>query len=132
MRAASAAKPLTELLANETDAGVIEQTSLALANLAAKEAVPVLKHAALNENPQTRGWVLQAIGRLGDKRDVSFLAKYLEDPAGAVSEMAAQAIERIAGVDFGFPEHEGLRNFRPAIQRARTWWKENKALFPEP
>src|SRR5205085_1464662 len=70
MKVGAAAKPLTELLKKETNGGVIQQTSLALANLRCTDAVAALKGSAQHEDVQTRMWVLQAIGRLGGKRDV--------------------------------------------------------------
>jgi HEAT repeat protein len=64
MKVAAAAKPLTELLQKERNGGVIQQTSLALANLGYADALPALKTAAKHEDVQTRMWVLQAVGRL--------------------------------------------------------------------
>ena len=52
MRVAAAAKPLTELLKKEADGGVIQQTSLALANLGCTDAIPTLKAAAKHEDVQ--------------------------------------------------------------------------------
>ena len=98
MKVAAAAKPLTELLAKEANGGVIQQTSLAMLRLHCTEAIPALKNAAKHENVQTRMWVLQAIGGLGGKREVPFLARYLiDDPEQAVQAKAAEAIEQITG-----------------------------------
>jgi HEAT repeat protein len=122
----SAAKPLTDLLSKEKDGGVIEQTSLALANLGAKDALPALKGVANHQNAQTRAWVLQAIGRLGGQPDVPFLAKYLNDPSQSVQMMAAESIQMISGANFGFPLRPGPNDPGPPIQRARQWWEANK------
>ena len=46
MKVAAAAKPLTELLRKEKDGGVIQQTSLALANLGYADALPALTGVA--------------------------------------------------------------------------------------
>lgn len=54
MKVASAAKPLTDLLQKEKDGGVIQQASLALANLRCTDALPALKGVAKHEDVQTR------------------------------------------------------------------------------
>jgi hypothetical protein len=132
MRVAAAAKPLTKMLEKESNGGVIQQTSLALGNLRHADAVPALKAAARHKDVQTRMWVLQAIGRLGGKKDVTFLAGYLlNDPSPLVQMMAAQAIEQITGADFGFPKRPGPSGPEAGIERARTWWEKHKGEFKE-
>lgn len=126
MRVAAASAPLLEMLKTETHGGAIEQTSLALTDLNVHEAVPLLKQLADHESIQTRIWVLQAIGELGSRTDVPFLAKRLDSGSQSEQEAAAHAIERITGVDFGFPRRDGFQDhseFRAAMERARTWWK---------
>jgi HEAT repeat protein len=130
MKVAAASKPLTELLKTEADGGVIQQTSLALANLRYSQALPALKAAAKHEDEQTRMWVLQAVGRLGGKRDVPFLAGYLlDDPSSSVQMSAAKAIEQITGADFGFPKRGGIYSPDAGLRQAETWWKEHKGEF---
>lgn len=129
MKVAATAKPLTELLKKETNGGVIQQPSLALANLGVAEALPALKGAAKHEDVQTRMWVLQAVGRLGGKRDVLFLAGYLNDPSQSVQASAAQAIEQITGADFGFPKRSGPSGPDTALRCAKAWWEEHKSEF---
>jgi hypothetical protein len=129
MRVAAAAKPLTDLLDKEENGGVIQQTSLALANLKCVDALPALKKAAKHKDVQTRMWVLQAIGRLGDKRDVAFLAAYLDDTSQSVQAMAAQAIEQITGADFGFPKRSGPSSPDEGIRRAKAWWAEHHGEY---
>jgi hypothetical protein len=129
MKVAAAAKPLTELLRKEKDGGVIQQTSLALANLGCADALPALKGAAKHEDEQTRMWVLQALGRLGSKRDVPFLAGYLEDPSQAVQAVAAQAMEQITGADFRFPKRSGPSSADEGLRRAKAWWAEHKGEY---
>jgi hypothetical protein len=132
MRVAAAAGPLTKLLKKEKDGGVIEQTSLALANLRHGAALPALKAAAKHKEVQTRMWVLQAVGRLGDKRDVAFLAGYLlDDPSPSVQKSAAQAIEQITRADFGFAKRSGPSGPEAGIERARAWWAKHKGKFKE-
>jgi HEAT repeat protein len=126
MKAYSAEQALKTLLRGEQDGGVIEQTSLALRMIGAREAVPVLKSKASHPSPQTRAWIFQAIGFLGSKDDVPFLAGHLYEENTAVSMSAAQAIERIVGVDFGFPKREGPSSPEEGLKNARRWWATNK------
>lgn len=125
----SASPSLIRLLGHEKDGGVIEQTSLALWMLGAKEAVPSLKKVAPHPSSQTRCWVLQAIGTLGGKQDVPFLAEYLYDANDIVDMCAAQAVEEITGQDFGFPRQSGLMGPQPGIERARRWWETTRTSF---
>jgi len=125
----SASSSLIRLLGHEKDGGVIEQTTLALRMLGAKEAIPSLKKVAPHPSSQTRCWVLQAIGTLGGEKDVPFLAKYLYDANDIVDMCAAQAVEEITGQDFGFPKHSGPMSPQPGIERARRWWETSKASF---
>jgi HEAT repeat protein len=136
MGVAAAARPLTQLLEEEEDGGVIEQTSLALANLGHSDALPALKAAAKHKNAQTRMWVLNAIGRLGGKKDVAFLGRFLlNDPSSSVQLSAAQAIAQITGTDFGFPKPKALRKEAfdqdAVIKRAQEWWEKHKVDFKE-
>ncbi len=129
MRAQSASYRLIDLLHRENDGGVIEQTSLALRMLGAKNAVPALERVAQHPSSQTRCWVLQAIGSLGAKRDIPFLAKYLYDSNDSVDMCAAQAIEEITGEDFGFPKQSGPMSPQQGIESARQWWEAKKTRF---
>lgn len=132
MRVAAAAKPLTRLLEKEENGGVIEQTSLAMMRLHHTEALPALKAATKHENVQTRMWVLQAIGELGSKKEVAFLARFLlKDPSDMVQMAAAQAIEHITGTDFGFPKRSGPSSPEEGIKRAREWWDKHKGEYSE-
>jgi len=135
MRVKAASASLIDLLKSEKNGGVIEQTSLALIHLQAHEADPVLKLVANHESMQTRGWVLQAIGNLGSRADVPFLAKRLKASEMLERATAAQGIENLANVDFEFPKIGGtyslggIYNPEAAIKRARDWWEKNKAAF---
>ena len=129
MKAHAAELALVALLRGEQDGGVIEQTSLALWMLGSRDVAPVLKSKALHPSVQTRMWIFQAIGCLGSKDDVPFLAAHLyqEDPLASMS--AAQAIERIMGVDFGFPKHEGPSSPEEGLRNARLWWAAHKSSW---
>ena len=132
MKANSAKQPLIKLLRGEQDGGVIEQTSLALQMMGAKEAVPVLKSKASHPSSQTRMWIFQAIGVLGSKDDVPFLAEHLHGENSIVSMSAAQAIETIMGVDFGFPKRDGPFSPEDGVKNARLWWASHKSSWGLP
>jgi len=118
-----------------------DQTTLALRMLGAKEAVPTLKSLTPHPSSQTRCWVLQAIGTLGTKEDVPFLAKYLYDANDFVDMCAAQAVEEIAenlaivfthGPRFRFSQAE-WSNESAARHRASAAVVGNKQdVIPEP
>ena len=85
---------------------------------------------------QTRVWVLQAIGNLGSRADVPFLAKHLNAADILERATAAQGIENLANVDFEFPKvaegiysYHGIHNPEPAIKRAKDWWEKNRSAF---
>lgn len=125
----SAIPELISLLGREKDGGVIEQTSSALLVLNAKEAVPYLKAKATNPSPQTQGWILSAIGGLGSRNDVTFIANFLYDKDQYVAMVAASAIEKLTGLDFGFPKNAGPVGFSTGIKNARAWWEANRASW---
>lgn len=129
IREKSASSALIRLLRRERDGGVIEQASLALRWIQAKETIPVLKKAVFHKSDQTRCWVLQAIGDLGAEDDLSFLAKFLYNQSSSVEMCAANAIEAITKEDFGFPERSGPMNPQIGVNRAREWWKVNKSKY---
>ena len=129
MKAQAAEGALVALLRGEQDDGVIEQTSLALRMLGARDAVPVLKSKASHPSVQTRVWILQAIGDLGSRGDVPFLAARLYQENPAVSMSAAQAIETIMGIDFGFPKGQGPSSPEEGLRNARLWWAAHKSSW---
>jgi hypothetical protein len=100
--------------------------------MGAKEAVPVLKSKASHPSSQTRMWIFQAIGVLGSKDDVPFLAEHLHGENSIVSMSAAQAIETIMGVDFGFPKRDGPFSPEDGVKNARLWWASHKSSWGLP
>lgn len=131
MKAYSAGQALITLLRGEQDGGVIEQASLALRMLGAREAVPVLKSKVSHPSVQTRIWIFQAIGYLGSKDDVPFLGEHLYNEHPAASRIAAKAIERIMGIDFGFPKQQGPSGLGEdeGLKNARVWWEAHKSSW---
>jgi HEAT repeat protein len=126
LRYLSAASALIHLLEAEQDAGVIEQSSLALRMIKAKDAIPVLKSRMSVDSIQTRCWLLDAIAGLGSKGDVPFVAQYLygNDPAEGITLCAARALSTLTGEDFGLPKASGIFDPTTPVLRARKWWDE--------
>jgi hypothetical protein len=131
MRVYSAGPALISLLKDEQDGSVIEQTSLALQMIGARGAVPILKLKVSHPSLQTRMWVLQAIGVLGSSSDVPFLAGFLNGPNSFVGMVAAQAIEKITGQDFGFRVRQGPMgvDLERGLHNARQWWAAHKSTW---
>lgn len=128
----SAVTDLIHTLAVDEDSGALEQTSMALQRLDAKEAIPVLKVKSGNPSPQTRLWILGAIEVLGSK-DVPFFAAFLFDENDFVAAYAAHAIERITKQEFGFPDcgkYGGPCSFGSGIKNAQRWWNSHKQDWP--
>ena len=86
MKVITAAPALIVLLDKEKDGGVLQQTSMALVNLHASEAVPALKRAAKHDDIQTRIWILQAVD--WEVRDGRLLL-LLSDPSTPASSTEA-------------------------------------------
>jgi len=124
---ASAADPLIHLLNNEQDHGVIEQTSLALRNIGAKNAVPALKAKMSVDSKQTRCWLLDAIATLGSRDDLPFIAKYLykDSDMGGIALCAARGMAAVTGQDFGLPKATGLFDPSLPVMNARKYWDAN-------
>lgn len=129
----SLSSELISLLNREMDGGTIEQTSLALSDLKAKEAVSALcdKLQGTSLGPQTKMWLLQAVGKLGSKQNLKFLAGFLfsQKEKSSVSMSAAQAIEELTGQNFGFPKYSGPSSPSIGVEKARIWWLENRQHF---
>jgi HEAT repeat protein len=128
LRYSRAAPALLRVLEAEQDDGVIEQVSLALRMVNAKEAIPVLKSRMSFHSAQTRCWLLDAVARLGSKDDVPFIAQYLYGPDASVQIplCAARALATLTGQDFGLPKASGIFDPQTPVLRAREWWKRTQ------
>jgi HEAT repeat protein len=130
LRIQSAAAPLLTMFAAEQDRGAIEQASLALWLLGIKEGVPYIREKLPAYSGQTRAWLIQALGKLGTIADVPLIAGYLDDQF-MTDRMAAEAIESLAGVNFGPRTHQGLIPAPPPeVLVARAWWKSHQDRWP--
>ena len=127
LRDSNAAPALTHLLEAEQDAGVIEQTSLALRMIKARDAISVIKSRMSFNSLQTRCWLLDAIGDLGSGMDAAFIAKYLYDDAysGGLAFCAASALAALTNEDFGLPIG-GIFDSQVPVLKALKWWEQTQ------
>jgi hypothetical protein len=129
LKVTSASGLLLEMFTVEQGPPAIEQASLALHLLDIKAGAPAIREKIPRFPGQTRAWLVQALGALGDDGDVPLIAGYLEDEA--TEEIAVEAIERLTGVYFGFTPHNGLSFYPPPeLLLARAWWKTHKDEWP--
>ena len=128
----SATPALVRMLRKEEDSGVIEQTSLALLELKAYNALPVLKEKVDNPSVQTQTWVLGAIAGLASRPDIPYLATFLSNRDKIVEVTAAFGIERLTGQDFKYPcASNGPCDPSPFIANAQDWWEMHKSEFEQ-
>jgi HEAT repeat protein len=129
IRYSPASSALIHLLAAEQDAGVIEQTSLALHMIRAEDAIPTIKSKMSFNSTQTRCWLLDAIAGLGSKNDVPFIAKYLyssDTASEGIPLCATRALATLTGEDFGLPKASGLFDSQAPVLKARKWWEQTQ------
>ena len=124
-----AAAPLIDLLRTEQDAGVTEQTALALRMIHAREAIPVLKSRMASSSAQTQCWLLDSIGALGADAEVPYVAQYLyadenQRARMAVADCAARTLDSITKGEIGLPPPGGIYDPSSGIRKARAWWEE--------
>jgi len=128
LRITSASAHVLAAFAAEQERGAIEQESLALSLLRATASAPNIREKIPKYTAQTREWLIQALGKLGDPSDVPLIANYLD---GRESDIAGEAIEDLTGVSFGPRPGPGLgSNPSPFALTAREWWKAHKAAWP--
>jgi hypothetical protein len=126
IKATSATPELISLLKLETDNGVIEQTSLALQTVRANQATPVLRTRLDRiSNSQTRCWLIQAVGALGSRKDVAFVAQKLNDSDEMLAFCAASALQQITGENLHIGPKEGPVSLPDRIWKAKEWWRAN-------
>lgn len=127
LRITVASGDVLAMFAAEQDPGAIEQASLALRLLKITQAAPSIREKIPEYAGQTREWLIQALGTLGERADVPLIASYLD---GRESDKAAEAIGELAGVDFG-SWHPGLSSV-PSTRTlaARAWWKSHRDAWP--
>jgi HEAT repeat protein len=100
----SADDDLLAMFVAEHDPGAVEQASLSLRVLNVRASAPLIRQKIPLFTGQTRAWLLQALGTLGDKSDIPFVASFLDSPDWASSMMAGDVLEQLAGLNFGPPQ----------------------------
>ena len=126
-----AAPELLAMFAAEHDPRAVEQASLSLSGLGVKAGAPLIRRKIPLFTGQTRAWLLQALGTLGDRSDVPMVAGYLEDSDFGPQMMAAAALAQLTGLSFG-QVHEGPTSL-PLHQtlEARAWWSQHRESWPD-
>jgi len=124
LRYSAAGPALVQLLEVDQDAGVIEQTSLALRMIKAKDAIPTLKSRMSFDSLQTRCWLLDAIAGLDSREDLPFIANFLYSSDKGLQLCAARALAALTGQDFGLPKATGIFDPEAPVAKARTWWEQ--------
>jgi hypothetical protein len=135
LRYSQAGPALIHLLEVEQDAGVIEQTSLALRMIKAEDAIPIIKSRMSFSSTQTRCWLLDAVAGLGSKTDVPFIAKYLyssDTASEGIPLCATRALATLTGEDFGLPKASGIFDPQAPILKARKWWEQTHKQYDPP
>jgi len=134
LRIRSASDPLLHMFAAEQDPGAIQQASLAFQMLNIKAAAPYIREKIPAFTGQTRDWLIGALGALGSPaKDVALVAGYLEGDI-TTGMVAAEAIQKLAGVSFGPQTHRS--DYLPldypwsVTLAARAWWKSHKDTWP--
>jgi hypothetical protein len=95
--ARSRAIPLLENLLKGDDApGVRAEAALALADLAAREALPALLFSVEDDDPSVRQMALTALGEIGDVRAAQRLSRALRDERPEVRYQAIIAFARVS------------------------------------
>ena len=86
----SASDALLTMFAAETQSAAIEQASLALRLLNIKAAAPYIRQKIPIRTGQTRDWLVQALGTLGNAAiDVPLIAGYLDDISSGMAATEA-------------------------------------------
>jgi hypothetical protein len=87
-----AKKDLLAMFAAENDPAAVEQASLAIRVLNVRAAVPSIRKKIPHYTWQTRAWLLQALGALGDKSDVPLIAGFLNSSDNASAQTSTDAL----------------------------------------
>jgi hypothetical protein len=130
LRVTAAGPNIQTMFAAERDPGAIEQASLALQMLDIREAVPYIRIKIPQYTWQTRSWLLQALGALGNPTDVPLVAGYLNNSDEASAMAATSALQELTGVSFG-PHPNGPSGYPPPdMLAARAWWNSHEQFWP--
>jgi HEAT repeat protein len=92
---------LATALRDDPSSAVRAEAAVALADVRAEDALPVLLFAIEDENAHVRQMALAALGEIGDARSVQRLARALSDSRPEVRYQAVIAFARVAKDDAG-------------------------------
>jgi hypothetical protein len=124
-----ASAALLAMFAAEREQPAVEQSSLALRTLGVKAAAPSIREKIPRFTGQTRMWLIQALGWLGDTSDVPLLATYLSEMG--CDTVLPEAIGQLAGVSFGpHPRSGPVGCPTPQTLAVRDWWNSHKGAWP--
>jgi len=130
LRIRDASDALLTMFSAEREPGGVEQASLALRLIEVKAAAPYIREKIPAFKGQTRAWLIQALGALGNATsDVPLIAGYLDDLSGGLT--AAEAIGELAGVSFGRLRPSGPTAIpTPETVAGQAWWTSHKDAWP--
>jgi hypothetical protein len=113
---------LIHLLEVEQDAGVIEQTSLALRMIKAVDAIPVSEVEDVFQFHANPVLALRCYCSSGFEDEVPFIAKHLYDMDVAADPLCAvRALATLTGEDFGLPQNGISDPPQAPVLKARSW-----------
>ena len=128
-----AKESLLAMFRSETLPGAVEQAAFALGSLKVRSAAPEIRKKVPLSRGQTRDWLLQALGRLGSREDVPFVASYLaysDNLEFSEAFAASQAFDELVGRPplraFNGPNIAG-----PRIDASRVWWNQHNREWPQ-
>jgi HEAT repeat protein len=90
---------LERALKEDTSPSVRSEAAVALADIGASEALPILLFAVEDDDPHVRQMALSALGEIGDARASHRLERALRDPRPEVRYQAVIAFARVAKDD---------------------------------
>ena len=131
LRLKHANRELLTMFAKEDDQRALEQASLALRELGVRGGLR--RNSCENSKLQRAdsGMAAAGTGRSGNQEGRAFHCAYLDSPDGATAMMASEAVEQLAGVDFGPRLMNGGEGMPTKHMRAaRSWWQSHKESWP--
>jgi len=85
--------------------------------------MPVIKVACEDPEPAVRKDAIRLIGVWGEKTDVQYILKALEDPSPEVRLQTIQTLKRLTGEDFGDPIGSSADELEWIVAKWQGWWE---------
>jgi HEAT repeat protein len=124
----SSIPPLIEALKDERNNDVVTWIANALAVQGGKAAIPALKSRANDGPTQTRMNVIGAIGALGSRDEIPYLATFLDDRDIWVALSVARRIEETIGERFESCGKDPC-TIEERIQKVKDWWQAHRSTW---